>query len=148
MKTSRPLVFAALATALGCALPAGAGDLAAAKRYVDLSNPAGCELIALQLRGRSLDPESAEYRAISDEFYRKVRRVEQELAAETQRYQEVLAGLTPEERAEVSRYSMALAEGCVKKAREAKDFKVGPAPGGPKTVVPESRRVEAAGVTQ
>jgi hypothetical protein len=146
MLNSRHLVAAALGAALSCGLPAGAGDLAAAKRYVDQSSPLNCELIALQIRGRSLEPESPEYRALSDEFYRKVRRAEQELAAETKRYQEVDAELTGEERAEVGRYSMALAEACVKKTREAKDFKVGPPPGGPTTVVPESPGVKATRV--
>lgn len=143
MLNSRHLSAAALGAALSCALPAAAGDLAAAKRYVDQSSPANCELIALQVRGRSLDPESPEYRALSDEFYRKVKRAEQVLAAETKRYQEVEAGLTAEERAEVGRYSMALAEACVKKTREAKDFKAGPAPGGPTAVVTESDKVES-----
>jgi hypothetical protein len=144
MMNSRHVAAASLAATLSCVLPASAGDLAGAKRYVDQSNPVNCELIALQVRGRSLDPESAEYRALSDEFYRKARLAEQRLAAETKRYQEVEAGLTAEERAEVSRYSMAQAEACVAKTREAKDFKVGPAPGGPTKVVPDSHKVESA----
>jgi hypothetical protein len=145
---SRDLVLAALLASGWCIGPAAAGDLAAAKRYADLLNPANCELIALQVRGRSLDPLSAEYRAQSDEFYRRARRAEQELATEAKRYQELEAGLTSEERAEARRYSTALAEECVKKIREGMTGKAGPERGGPEFVVPEARKLEASPATR
>jgi hypothetical protein len=154
MKAHRSIALSCLAMAW-LAGPAHAGDVAAAKQHVDKSYPMNCELITLQVRARGLDPESPAYRALSDEFHRKASEAEQRQVAESKRFHEVAAVLTPQEMAEVTRYSFDRTESCIKDAcggspcpppaipKDAKDS----AARGPTMVAPHSQKPKIESAT-
>jgi hypothetical protein len=115
MKAHRPIVLPCLVLAL-LQGPTHAGDVVAAKQFIDIVQPLYCELISLQVRGRGLEPGSPAHRALASEFYKKARETEQKLEAETRRCQAVVQALTPQEKAEVARYGADRDEICVKTA--------------------------------
>lgn len=115
MRAHRPIALPCLVLAL-LQGPAHAGDVVAAKQFIDKVQPLYCELISLQVRGRALEPGSPAHRALAGEFYKKARETEQKLEAETRRYRAVVQALTPQEKAEVSRYAADRDEICVKTA--------------------------------
>lgn len=152
MSVRRSVLFSFLATAL-FAGPVCAGDVTGAKQIVDKTHPLRCELISLQLRARGLDPATPEYRALSNEFYRKANEIEQKFAAEMLRYEEIVKGLTPPEMSEVARHAADRDEICVRTACGGSPCPMqipgGAAPAAPKsptTVEPQSPKIEAVPV--